>query len=628
MDTNPQSETTAADDSGLPQDVNAEQPARKLTAPLAHVRWGYLYPRFAIVGLFWAVCAFGLEPIGQMLLTRSAATLLQTNVGVDQLELNVMGPAVDLQRVQVADRNQAGRNSLEVETMQVAFDRTAMLQKKFIVNQATVSGIRWDTASDLAPLPENEESAGWGNPFSEQAQRLARMAAQGGGRLLQTVIEGALGELDPEVLETVRLANVKEDEWKTRYASYRNRAEKFHADVESLEKQIEQIKRGNPLDHLERYVDIGREVDRLLAEGEQLKRELTGLTSVARTDIQELNAARQRDLSRIQQGIDSIPLNSEELMIALVGPEAARQLEELAEWVRFVRKCSSVALDDYEPERGAGEFIDFGRSSDLPTYLVRRFDIDGLAVVDGQDCPFRGTMTGLTPAVRQYDKPARFDLQIGYGGNCHIKGVCDLRNETPRIEASGRWQSDQFSGSQLASLGDRQLQLKASQLSGTFALSLVGEDLSGTMSIEQAGVGIDLADGQQGADVSSPGLLTAWAPAEILQEGFAGIDSIQVRIDLGGSLRQPQIAIQSDIGPVLKDGLQQAITSRLANSQQQLAQLANQEIDLRMQKFTRQIDSEYRTLLADLKVDQELAQRLLDQSAVKPTAGVLDRFFR
>ena len=596
------------------------------------VRWSYLYPRFALVGLFCAGCVFGLEPLGHLLFTRGATALLQTPVGVDQLALQVYHPVIDMNRVQIADRDAPGRNAVEMNRVQVSFDRTALLKKKFIVNQATVSGIRWDTASTLSPLPEEEAAEGWGNPFSEQAKRLAGMAAQGGGRLLQTLLEGALDELDPEILETVRLANAKESQWKARYEGYRMRAEKFHADVERLESQIEQIKRGNPLDHLERYVDIGREVDRLLAEGEQLKRELTGLTSVARVDIAELDEARKRDIARIEQGIDSIPLNSDELMVTLVGPETARQLEELAAWIGFFRKCSSIATDDYEPERGTGVFVDFDRSTNLPTYLLRQFDVDGIALVDGQDCPFQGTICDLTPSVKSYDRPARFELQVGYHGDCRMTGVCDFRGEEPQIAVTGLWNSAEAGEQTLANLQGRQLELRSGTLAGKFNLTLTGEQLDGKIWLQQSDVDIHLANKAEPAAENTSSLKSslaaAWSPDDILNEGFAGIESLQTQIDLSGSVRQPRIAIQSDVGDTLRNGLQQALATRMQASREQLAGLANQQIDQRMQEFTLQIDKEYRGLLADLKVDQDLAQRLLDQTAVRPTSGVLNRIFR
>ncbi len=596
----------------------------------SHVRWGYLVPRFVLLSLFWIAMAFGLDPMLRFGFTTGAGASLGTTVGVDKLQTDLLSPSLLIKRIQIADRDNPKKNAIEIDQFEVKLDRNALLRKKFVVDQAVVSGITWNTDSTLSvPQNKSDEQKSWSLPFRLGVGKISDAAKQSGTDLLEELLMQALTPYDPRNLETVQLAKIKEEQWDSRFDTYRLSAKQYKARIEILKKQIELSRKGNPLDNLNQYAQIARDVDTLIEEGKRLKLEFGQLGTIARDDMNELDAARSRDYGKLRDQIASLPVNPEQFTQTILGPETRRQFEEVSRWIQFVQKIMNVASADYQPERTYGSTISFDQADRLPVFLIREFHLNGVATGSGQPVPFSGLVKNITHAPKQYGKPVQFDLLLSNRGTVHLKGVIDLTGEVPEFSLIAKVETQEFPVQRLADNDKLQFALVTGKMQGLVKLKLTGDDIDAQLSWNQSDVSF-LVNGNlklEQAELSKLGFAPI-SPVELLRQSVDGINGIHGEASIRGSLKSPAIELRSNIGELVASRLQDEFRKEALLRREEARMLAEQQIKQQMQKLTGKIEKEYKSVLADLNLNESLAQNLVEKVAVRPASGILNRLFR
>lgn len=597
----------------------------------ARVRWGYLVPRFVLLAIFWAAMTFGLDPMLRYGITTGTGASLGTIVGIDRLRSNLFSPSLKIERIQIADRDQAGENAVEIDRIEVHLDRNALLRKKFVVNRATVSGISWNTDSTLSPKQKQagKKDSGWSIPFRLGAGQLSKAAKQSGSDLVEDLLAQVLSPYNPRDFETVQLADIKQEQWNNRFANYRDSASQLKKRIETLKEKIELSKKGNPLDNLERYAQIAREVDQLTERGKQLKAEFSQLGNIAKADFAELDAAKTRDYNRLRSEIASLPVNPEQLTQTILGPETRRQFEQVAQWIQLIQQCMDVATEDYKPARSYGRTVSFNQADRLPSFLIREFCIDGVARSQDQPIPFRGILKDVTHAPKQYGKPIQYEIQISHHGNTSLTGTIDLTGQVPRYSLNCKVESQEFPVQNLLDHEHLQLSLLTGKMQGLVQITLVGNTINATLSWNQSDVNFLVQGDMQleQPELSKLGF-SPISPVDLLKRSVDGIDGIHGEVRIQGKVNSPSIELRSDIGEKIAMRLRKEFRIEAQLRQEEARLIAKKQIDQRMQKLNSQINQQYRTALAELKINESLVQSLLDKVAVRPASGVLNRLFR
>ncbi len=629
---NHQERNEDSSNSFLPSSESPEQTTNRTAGKKnSLVRWKYLVPRFTLLAIFWVILALGLEPMLRFGFSSGAAAVLGTAVGIDQVETRVLEPSLNFKRIQIADRDDPKKNAIEIEKIAVALDRNAFLRRKFVAKQVIISGVNWNTDSTLtvASKEEKKQPSRWSLPFQSGAKKLSAAAAKSGTKLFEQLLGQAISPYDPRQLETVKLIEIKDEQWQSRFDLYRNSADQYKQQIDQLKKQIEQAKKGNPLDSLNIYARIANEVDALLAQGKQLKREFTQLGRIAREDMLELDSARIRDYNKLREQISSLPVNADQLTQTILGPEARRQFGELAQWIQFAQKVMNVASTDFDPERSYGRTISFNRSDQLPDFLINEFLLSGVASGNSQSVPFTGVIKNITHAPKQLGKPIQYELKLSRRGAAHFKGVIDLTGETPLYTLNGKFESFDFPVQKLTDHKNLSLALATGKMQGVIRLRLHGDQIEATLSWNQADVNF-LVDGDvkwEQSELTSLGF-SPLSPVDLLKRSLEGIHGIHGEVHLSGLLTAPTIELRSDIGKVIADRLQSEFQKEALLRQDEARALANQQIEQRLQKLTTRIEQEYKTLLSELNLNENLAKNLVEIVAVRPASGVLNRLFR
>src|SRR5262245_54644895 len=119
------------------------------------MRWGYIIPRAVLLAAIWAFFAFAFDPLLQYELTSVGEKAASAKIDVGGVKTTLFPPRVTVEKMQVANRHKPGTNLLEFEGLALNVAGGPLLKKLYIVNEGTLSGLRWGTArEDSGLLPE------------------------------------------------------------------------------------------------------------------------------------------------------------------------------------------------------------------------------------------------------------------------------------------------------------------------------------------------------------------------------------------------------------------------------------------------------------------------------------------
>jgi hypothetical protein len=94
-----------------------------------------------------------------------------------------------------------------------------------------------------------------------------------------------------------------------------------------------------------------------------------------------------------------------------------------------------------------------------------------------------------------------------------------------------------------------------------------------------------------------------------IEAAVAPIQRLDVKVEIRGRLKRPTWQLQSNLGPQVADGLQQAVQLELAARQQQLLSIARQQVDEELARVQQKLAAQHREILEQLELgDQQLEQ--------------------
>ena len=101
--------------------------------------------------------------------------------------------------------------------------------------------------------------------------------------------------------------------------------------------------------------------------------------------------------------------------------------------------------------------------------------------------------------------------------------------------------------------------------------------------------------------------------AEQLQAIAGDVHSLQAKVDLTGTLRRPGFRMQSNLGPQLTQGIQGAVQRELDFRRDQLAKLAQDNVDKTLKQLEQGIADKQKDLLGTLQIGQQEMDQIKTQ---------------
>ncbi|MCH9654334.1 MAG: TIGR03545 family protein [Planctomycetes bacterium] len=571
------------------------------------MKWNYLLPRFALAAIIWTFFAFAFDPLVRMCLVRTGQSLTGAEVDVVSLQTGFFPPSIKTGPIRIASQTNDKRNLVSFDQIKMKLSGKPLMYRNLIVEEATVSGMEFDSPrSDDDHQSENtSDKQGKGFQFSPQLFR--QTSKELGNSWLSVLKKSAVEELDPNRLETVRVSKTIEQEWKQRFAQYDTRLKQVKLEVDSVQNNVKNAA-GKTIDKIRTYTQSAERVDLLVRAGKQIRKDLKTLPQIAQQDYKRIEQAKEHDLANLDQLVESVSPDPQKILHALIGENLSQQLEQVLGWSNLMLQSVKTLRDEQEPEPIKGEWINFRRDSSLPDALFKKIRLTGVARVDQLKYPFIGTIKELSSSPSTYRKPIVLQAQIEAEADIKIAGELKFYEDNPTHDFVVLFKLPHQKKITIENSKQLSLDLIAEHTECKSQLSFREHDFQCQLVFTQTPVHFQVAASQSEYQ----------AMASILTQTLASIDSISATLNCSGSYKQPEWRMESELGEKIARGLHLAFQAEISRQKQRMSQQIEQLASQEREKLIQKLNIQYSEVLAHLEEEEVKVQAVIQKVSNRP----------
>ena len=562
--------------------------------PMKLFRWKYLLPRLAILLILGLIVRYGLDPTLKWALVTGGESAVGAKVDVGELTTSLVDGQLVVKKLAIVNPQSPMKNILEATDSTMQLDMNALLHGRVVVTDGLVSGLQFDTDRESSgALAKTASDTDTGPSVFDPL--LARADAMG-----EQWLNDLSDRLSVDVVDQLKspmLAKQLQDRWPQQYEGLRQQVDSIRAQGKQLEAEIKAIK-ANPLRGLEKLPALQQQVTQLQQEVKLVQQQIGNLPKQAEADRQAVLAARQQDEQFIRQQLQFDTLDGEGLTQTLLGKPVNDGLVTALGWIRWARDQIPAGSNDLKEHRGRGTTVVF--TPPQPDYLVEQLQIEGSASVNGKSLQLTGMLTGVSDAPQLLDEPARLQLSGSDALQWNVNIEIDRRDDTARDKLLlicpewGMAQRTLGNADKLAiEMGEGVAQFKVE-------LDLRGDELSGEVLFAQESLEL------------TPRL--AKSPSKnlsaVLDGALAGVQRLEAKVSLTGTLEKPKVTIASDIGNQVAAGFNASVKSLVQNRADGLLAKSREQVDAQLAKLTKLREQAQQELLGQLGEGQELLGQL------------------
>lgn len=586
-----------ADASDGPEDDQKKKKQKK--PPGLGPRWSYVLTRGIVVASVWAFFTFAFDPILRYGAITASQQVVQAKVEIDSLQTSFFPPRIAITGVAAANRNKPGTNLLEFESMNGDIDGQALMHGSYVLDKAVVNGLTWNTPRDddglLPDSPTPEETSGPG--FGDQLEKYGKAWAN-------DIFERVKLEYDPRHLESVRLAQQLEVEWKSDFDGLESRIRNVDAAGRELKQLVEQTKRMNPVQRVEAYRKIANDGSRLLKEVSVIRDDLKVLPKKAEGDLGDLDEARKRDQAEIKRKVEELVLDGDKLSEFLLGPTVHHRIRNALAWLDWGSQQASKFSDTPKPERQRGEDILFPLDNPLPDYLARLIEVTGQGEIGGDQMAVQGTIVDVSSDPKLYGKPTVIRMNGRSEADVQMKAELDRTQDIPANVLDVVYTLDKPTSNRLGDDDSLIVEVEAGSTQWNVHLETVGDQLAGTVVLVQAPV--VLTPEMKADDETLGRLITA---------SMQNIDRIDATVHLSGTIRKPKLKLKTNLGEAISTGVKQGFGREVSARKEALIAKLDSQVGEKQNELVGMFRGNYGNIIEQLNLRESGIQELIPKVA-------------
>ncbi len=548
--------------------------------------WRYLLPRFIVVGIVLLAVWLGLEPALKAFFVGVGERIVGAKVDINEVDASLANCDLTVRGVQIAHPNHQYLNLLECETASFNMSTTGLLQRRLIVREAQLSGVRFNTPRtksgevDLPPLL----TGGLPDEFDTKLAKL-------GGRALREFTSVIEQDLRNDLV-SIQLCQELGARWPADVDRLVERADALRKEIETFRQSIDPSVK-NVAGVAESFPDKLAELERLRKETNRLRYDLGDLAEQIGRDRDAIAIARRHDEEVIKRKLKLRDLDSQSVSEYLLGEELSGQTCELIRWIKLARRYWPREVELPESERSNGEDITFPGLTPHPKAFVEKLRLDGTFRNGERDVAWKGEILNLTTDPAASGKPMIIRAQTQGARALVMEATLDRTGSVPRDRVVISF--PHLAHPQRSFGREDQLAIViAPGNSQVWAeLNLIGDDLTGRILVQQLEVQLAAQlPPRYGPQVS-----------QRISTALQNINTLQAEVLVNGSLDKPTWQLRSNLGPQVATGLTSALQAELASRQVQIGRTLDKYLVDQQVEFERIVAIKRQAALAKLDLN-------------------------
>ena len=505
------------------------------------LRWQTLVPRLMLLVVVLLGAQYGLGLAVRSIAMRSGETALGVPVDVGASRVSLLDQQVVLNDLRLADPSHPAESLLEADRCELDFATKPLLKKQAVVNRGHLTGLRFTTErEDGTKSQPSAASAPRTKWFQDEADAVA-------SQWLSHLAE-RFHQSQADQFQSVQRTEAFCTEWSQQSASIDARGKDLNERVAELQQSVE-ASQANPLRYQKFLADLPSKIAELQKQFTALNADLEKLPDQLETARRAIVAARRGDEQITTKRVTLEPIEANAISAYLLREQAAKPLDELVDWLRWVR-LAVPAGPAAESKPSRGQDMLFAGTKRQPGLIIRALDLQGSARIANQPVELRGLLTDYASNPTLHGEPMRLRLTTTGSMPIELQATVDRTRGMTRDTLVMDCQGVLLPKLSLGRADQIEMTIEPSHATLSISVAVDAERLSGDIQLVQHDVRIKSAAGGDFGNVPI---------ADALGDTIGRIDSLATRVSLGGTLANPTCKLWSNLGPAVAEAMERAV---------------------------------------------------------------------
>lgn len=507
-------------------------------------------------------------------------------VNVGSIKTSFLNGSFDMNVLEVTDKERPTHNMLEIENMHFQYLWDALLRMKFVVDDASINNIqiakpRKSPGRVLPPEPAKpskinelqiEVISQIKNKYGKNV--LGDIAALLEGGDYKDQIEAIRGDLKSEARVKAMVADVtaKKEFWdgKIKTLSDTTKLKSIEAEVQAISKQkniLEQAQGVKKLTDL--FKDVNNQYKDVQDATKQLQAEVTAVAAYPK----EVEALVKDDIASLKNRFKVPQIDFKDMAMHLFAGEfaeyiaKARKYQALAE--QYIPEKKEKTDEVIPPKRSEGRTYQFPITTGYPLFWLKRAALSSKGTADSYSGNVSGELTNVTTAPKQIGKPIILDMKGNFPG-VKVMGVqAKITSDFTKTiaENSALIKVGSFQVPEKLFVNDEKMKFGFQNATGSSTINVKMVQQNITMSWDSV--------------LSQPKFIVE-SKTKLAQEMMSNIlnniPTITINGNVGGTFKNLDMNISSNLGDELGNGFKREIGAKLAEAQTKIQSLVDDQI--------------------------------------------------
>ncbi len=547
------------------------------------MRWSYLLPRFIFLALIWVFFFFAFDPILKWGIRKGMEKAAKAKVEIAEVHTTFLHPSFRMTGVTVGSAKEEFTNLLEFSRLEFGIAGAPLLEKKFIIDEALLSGLKFGTARKTsAKLPfVKEETPKFITDLKAEGKDMAaeRLGDLKGG----AAADVKSVEVSADSLSSVKVYHDLQTKYEAQYAELSKKAgsNEYQARMDAIKAKVEEAnQQKDPLKKAKEFAKIQKDVKQVTEDFKNDRKLIEETAAGLQEGMKAAEEARRKDIEAVMGKMKMPGLDTKSLANMLVGPAIADKTQTAMKWLAMARKYmpdNFAKKKAQQTDAARGRNVHFPKEHAYPAFLIRKMSVSGEV---GLDVPldFSGTVEGITTQPQVYGKPLTALIKGAKAGRAlDFKALLDNTGAVMKGGVSLKYSGMAVKELTLGKPGS----IGAAVTGGTgrfdSVLNLTGENLRGDAMFRVEGAKVV----PQADSIKLAPLKTA------VINSMSGLSSVGMGIKIGGTLTSPSISLTTDLAEKLANAFKGAFGAEFEKAKAE----AQAKVDAALKPYKSKLES-------------------------------------
>jgi uncharacterized protein (TIGR03545 family) len=614
------------------------------------MRWKYFIPTIVITAAIIIFNLLFLDMLLKMALVSGGEAVFKARVEVGSLKTKFSNLSINITELKIASSSDPWKNMFEVGRVNFGLKPVPLLSKKFIIENLSVEGVKWGTKRDtsgalpprkLEKLIAKEKKADKNSLTSKLMDGITAKAKSefkalppaGELKSAQEQMKGINFDKAVNVndLESVKAMDAMKSEMNAKFAQYDADIKNLNTDekvtlANNALNDIKSIKISGVQDiepakkKLDQLSASTGELQKAVSDIQALKTKLDGDMGAEKDMLAKINELKDKDYKALADKYKIPSFDFGNISQALFGPVWIGRVNSAIYYMHLARKYMPPRKKTdtkVVSQRMKGRDVYFPKHDNPPAFLVQQALLTGTSGGPGKEgvpMDFKGQITDITSDPAMLGRPTVGVLNGAQGKQAlNLKAVLDHTKEIPEDSVA-----IDYSGLDIKSFGlpssDYMPAWDKGQAKVVGVIKLNGDAVDASINTVMSGLNYT-APKSVGGDEMQKALTDMWA----------GINTIEVKVALSGTMDNLKMSVSSSIDKVLSDRMKKITGEKLAEYQAklraQIDNLTNGKKNEVMGQYTAKKDEYQKQLTAKQAELQSKSDEIKKQIADKQKAA-------